>query len=313
MPIVKEKNPFFFLSIIIGVISILVIVVVAAYECKHCFNREKEIAAINDHKKFWVFGKNVESGYLKHVFLVLQRLGYHENANATDWDLLWAHDYPFRVLYPKLSNLLPHQKVNHFPGCGYITNKVDLATSKLKYIPPAFKLPQDKQALLNHVVKHPNISFVQKDNNHRNIRVKLITDINLDQDGIFIQEFIDKPLLISGHKFDIGIYTVITSIDPLRIYIYNGEALLRFCSVKYYPFDSENLNKYVVGDDYLPIWEVPALSYYYNELKFGMKESLNAYLRVKGKQPEQIWNQIEDSIRTMILAKESKILEVVNR
>lgn len=290
------------------------VAVIAAHKCKNCFERKNEISACNkSHKKFWTFGKNVESGYLKHVFFVLQRLGYQEDANATDWDLLWAHDYPFRVLYSKLNNLSPHQKVNHFPGCGYITNKVELATSKLKYIPPAFKLPQHKQALLNHVEKHPNISYVQKDNNHRNIRVKLISDINLNQEGIFIQEFIDKPLLISGHKFDIGIYTVITSIDPLRIYIYNGDALLRFCSVKYYPFDSENVDKYVVGDDYLPIWEVPALSYYYNELKFGMRESFNAYLRVKGKHPEYIWAQIEDSIRTVVLAKESKILEVVNR
>jgi tubulin monoglycylase TTLL15 len=34
---------------------------------------------------------------------------------------------------------------------------------------------------------------------------------------------------VDGYKFDIGIYTMITSIDPLRIYIYNGDALLRFC------------------------------------------------------------------------------------
>lgn len=44
-----------------------------------------------------------------------------------------------------------------------------------------------------------------------------------------------------------------------------------------------------------------------------MKESLNAYLRSKRKDPSKIWGQIEDSIRTVILAKEPEIVEIVNR
>jgi tubulin monoglycylase TTLL15 len=59
---------------------------------------------------------------------------------------------------------------------------------------------------------------------------------------------------VDGYKFDIGIYTMITSIDPLRIYIYNGDSLLRFCPQKYYPFDPTNRDKYVVHDDYRPTW-----------------------------------------------------------
>lgn len=179
------------------------------------------------YKTFFSFGRNIESGYLKNVFLVLDRLGYKHDPNTTDWDLLWAHDYPFRALYTKLKNLKPHQRINHFPGCGYITNKVDLATSGLKFIPPAFKLPNDKQNLLIHAKNHPNVKFVQKSNDHRNIKIVSLDDIDLNTTGTFIQEFVDRPLLVSGHKFDIGIYTIITSIDPLRVYIYNGDALLR--------------------------------------------------------------------------------------
>jgi hypothetical protein len=43
------------------------------------------------------------------------------------------------------------------------------------------------------------------------------------------------------------------------------------------------LDKYVVGDDYLPTWEVPSLRKYYVDLGFSMKESLNAYLKDIGK------------------------------
>lgn len=87
----------------------------------------------------------------------------------------------------------------------------------------------------------------------------------------------------------------------------------RFCPVKYHPFDAEVLDKYVVGDDYLPTWEVPALDYYYNTLGFGMKESLNAYLRTKKRDPSKIWEQIEDAIRIVMLEKEGQIIDVVNR
>lgn len=219
------------LSILLAGVSIITIFVIAADECRQCFNKIDNHNGIEESKgykkTFWAYGKNIESGYLSEIFTVLDRLGYRNDPNWTDWDLLWAHDYPFRTLYSELSHLRPNQKVNHFPGSGYLTNKVNLATSGLQYIPLAFKLPSDKDKLLEHATNNPNITFVQKNNDHRNIRVVKIDGIDLDKEGTFIQEFVDKPLLVNGHRFDIGIYTVITSIQPLRVYIYNGEALLR--------------------------------------------------------------------------------------
>lgn len=326
--ILYEK--YYSLILLIGVIasvSVITIFLIAVDECRQCFSKinDKEIHNIihkehySELKKFVTFGKGSENvkGHLENVHIVLNRLGYEHvaltNDSDSDWDLLWAHDYPFRQLYSMLNNLKPHQKVNHFPGCGYITRKVDLATSGLKYIPPAFKLPEDKEKLLKYVQEYPNKSFVEKDNDHRKIHIRKIEEIDLNKEGTFVQEYVDKPLLVNGYRFDIGIYTVITSIDPLRIYIYNGEALLRFCTEKYHPFDPENLNKYVVGDDYLPTWEVPDLQYFYNHLGFGMKESLNAHLRQLGKNPEKLWNHIEDAIRNVILAKEPLIIDVASR
>lgn len=57
-------------------------------------------------------------------------------------------------------------------------------------------------------------------------------------------------------KFDLGIYVVVTSVHPLRVYYYDTDVLLRFCREDYEPFDPLNENKYVVGDDYLPAWQV---------------------------------------------------------
>ena len=42
-------------------------------------------------------------------------------------------------------------QVNHLPGSGFITLKVELATSKLKWIPKAFSIPKEQQALATEV------------------------------------------------------------------------------------------------------------------------------------------------------------------
>lgn len=263
---------------------------------------------------YWIYGAGSEGQWV-HVNKVLRRLGFErvqENQSATA-DLLWAHDYPFTKLRSKILELQPHQKVNHIPGCGFLTNKVDLATTKLKVIPNAFKLPKDRDEFVDYAKNNPEKLFVVKHHQHRHIKIKNVNEINLNDNLTFVQEFIENPFLVDGHKFDIGVYVIITSIDPLRVYIYYGDILFRYCPQKYYPFDPENVDKYIVGDDYIPTWEMPSLARYYNGLGFGMKGSFDAYVRSKKLDPQKIWDQVEEAIRLAILSKESLLSDVMSR
>lgn len=45
-----------------------------------------------------------------------------------------------------------------------------------------------------------------------------------------IFSYIERPLIINSAKFDLRLYVYLTSLDPLRIYLYN-DGLVRFASV----------------------------------------------------------------------------------
>uniref|UniRef100_A0A914EPV4 Uncharacterized protein n=1 Tax=Acrobeloides nanus TaxID=290746 RepID=A0A914EPV4_9BILA len=218
----------------------------------------------------------------------------------SEWDVIWSHEYPFfkHDLRPYIETIEPHQLVNHVPGSGFYTSKVSLATAGLKMgVPLAFEIPKEKEKFLKFTQKHPEFLWVQKSNAHRGIKILKIDQLDLETPETFVQKYVENPFLIDGRKFDIGIYTVITSVDPLRVYIYDSDALLRFCPENYEPFDPENVDKYVVADDYTPVWEMPSLKRYYNDLNLNFKETFNAYLKSIRKDPTEIWSQIEEIIR----------------
>jgi len=61
-----------------------------------------------------------------------------------------------------------------------------------------------------------------------------LNELDFNMTGTFIQEYVNNPLLIDGYKFDVGVYTIITSIDPLRVYMYNGDILFRYSILFFY-------------------------------------------------------------------------------
>ncbi|KJH48469.1 hypothetical protein DICVIV_05453 [Dictyocaulus viviparus] len=240
------------------------------------------------------------STYLHNVVKMFHMMGYKVTSDEpVEWNVLWTHEYSLMSsrYVDVLRNAKPNTFVNHIAGSGYYTSKVSLVTSNAsRSIPLAFSLPKHKDRLLKYAEQNPNDKWIQKDNSHRNIRVLKLNEMDLNKENSFVQHFIDNPLLIDNRKFDIGIYTVVTSILPLRVYVYEEDVLLRFCSDDYLPFDSNKTDKYVVGDNYTPIWEIPSLKPFFVNQKLGWRDTLNAYLQSKKIEPEAIWTQINKII-----------------
>jgi len=55
-----------------------------------------------------------------------------------------------------------------------------------------------------------------------------------------VQEYIDKPLLLAGLKSHLRLYVLLTSTDPLRLYIYN-DCILYLAGEKYLSPTAGNL------------------------------------------------------------------------
>jgi Tubulin-tyrosine ligase family len=171
-----------------------------------------------------------------------------------DWDLLWSYDY-ITLLPIDWTKIQPHQKVNHFTGFYPLVSKSHLATMiPSKHIPKGFRTVE---ALRQYVTLHPEKRFVQKSKQNRGVSIKNVSEMNFqDYDpfrGDFAQEYVENPMLIDGHKFDFSNYVLITSINPLRIYLYAKHTILRFWPVPYHASNTTDMNSHVIRFDHSEI------------------------------------------------------------
>ena len=79
-----------------------------------------------------------------------------------------------------------------------------------------------------------NIWIVKPSCSSRGRGIYLVNDPSQvpKQEDCVVSRYLDNPLLLFGHKFDLRLYVVVTSYDPLRVYIYR-EGLTRFASERY--------------------------------------------------------------------------------
>jgi tubulin polyglutamylase TTLL6/13 len=105
------------------------------------------------------------------------------------------------------------------------------------------KLAQTQSEGRLRSIKHsPGFAMIVKpDHMSQGKGIYLTGDVDkIDTNQLCVaQEYLNTPYLLNGMKFDMRVYVLVLSCDPLRIYIHK-EGLVRFCTQAYVPVDLGN-------------------------------------------------------------------------
>ncbi|XP_022315097.2 tubulin polyglutamylase TTLL7-like [Crassostrea virginica] len=234
--------------------------------------------------------------------------------------LIWSDSF---VSADRITELKPFQRINHFPGMVEVTRKDCLARNMMKiqrhhadefnFVPKTWILPADFSLLQNYgkdlkAKKKYKTFIVKPANGAQGHGIQLFRNAEKipPTEHFIVQEYIDKPLLLEGYKFDLRIYVLVTSCDPLRIFIFN-DGLVRMSTDKYVnPADPNLSNLYM----HLTNYSVNKHNEFYQKgdsVETGSKRSirfLNEYLRKNDFDIVLLWRRIYDMVvKTLLVAQ----------
>ncbi|XP_060611431.2 tubulin polyglutamylase TTLL13 isoform X1 [Anolis sagrei] len=242
-----------------------------------------------------------------------RRCGLKEVGEDEEWTLYWTD---CSVSLERVMEMKRFQKINHFPGMAEICRKDLLARNlnrMLKLFPKEYSifprtwcLPADYGDFQAYGRMRKNRTYICKPDSGCQGRGIFITRNPKEikhGEHMICQQYVTKPFLIDGFKFDMRIYVLVTSCDPLRIFVYE-EGLARFATMRYIEPSNGNLedicmhltnyainkhNENFVRDDYS-----------------GSKRklsTLNAWMREHSYDTAELWRDIEDIIiKTLVAA-----------
>ncbi len=103
-------------------------------------------------------------------------------------------------------------------------------------VPATFLLPQDREALEAYAAgpDAPPLYIVKPVRSSGGQGISVTADIAdaIERDDVVVQRYVERPYLVNGRKGHMRIYGFITSVDPLRAYVY-GEGIVRFAPEAY--------------------------------------------------------------------------------
>lgn len=173
---------------------------------------------------------------------------------------------------------------------------------------PCWVLPQDKEVLKRHMQDNvASGNFIVKPSFRGEGHGIFIIDSfkELDRPGMdnfVIQPFLNNPYLVNGKKFDLRTYVLVTSISPLRLYIYN-EGLARFASSKY----NANATRGGKEQQYLTNTSVGKKFTKLANLTWTFKK-LSSYFLEKKIDPEKMFATVHNAITRTLLSSEFRFI-----
>lgn len=101
--------------------------------------------------------------------------------------------------------------------------------------PETYIIPEDYRRLMIDRDNDPKALYILKPNASscgKGIKIVGPGDIIPKKAGNLLSKYVANPHLIEGLKYDLRIYVLVTSYEPLKIYLFK-EGLVRFATEKY--------------------------------------------------------------------------------
>ena len=181
------------------------------------------------------------------------------------------------------------------------------------FYPKAWYLPQQFVELCDYASKQQRytskkcIFIVKPDDGTQGEGIYLITDpyqYQFNGRNYIVQEYIAKPLLLEGLKFDFRIYVVLMQLKPLQIYICR-EGLARLCTVPYNTPTATNLHESYM---HLTNYSLNKHSRSYEHTTAedsGSKRTISSVLQQlkgQGYDVRKIWKDVEEMVVKTLVA-----------
>ena len=132
---------------------------------------------------------------------------------------------------------------------------------------------------------------------------------------MIIQRYLWKPFLIDGYKFDLRLYVLVTSVDPLKIFFFN-KGIARFASGKY-SMNSINFNdkksmyihltNYSINKTYSEKSTKDNLTHWKKTLDYVLDQ-----ISLEGYDTKILMNQIYDIVVKTLISIQPKLLYTYN-
>ncbi|XP_053405828.1 uncharacterized protein LOC123566434 isoform X5 [Mercenaria mercenaria] len=275
---------------------------------------EKKIPKKKKKKKKWFYICLSNCKY-DVVRKVSRKFGFKEVSDDDDWTLYWT-DYS--VALERVMDMKKYQKINHFPGMSEICRKDLLARNlnrMLKMFPKEYNvfpktwcLPADYGDFQAYCRQKKNKTYILKPESGCQGRGIWVTKNPKDvkpHEHMICQHYMSRPLLIDGFKFDLRIYVLVTSCDPLRIFVFK-DGLARFATNKYMEPTHGNVDNVYM---HLTNYAINKHSEdFVRDDEAGSKRRIsttNRYMARKGYDVDKMWADIDDTIIKTLIAAHS--------
>ena len=272
------------------------------------------------HKRYYWLGHEGEVAQ-DRFFLEALDDNLWERGDSENWDTCWYTGMPDSSTFEQLDE---SKTINHIPGNNALTIKSYLYDTlveakrhalgtvneaRYQFFPQTYSMPEDYYQYLEDAIKEPDTLWIQKPKNlSRGRGIEVVQHpltVPFEADWM-IQRYIRNPHLHNGHKYVLRFYVLITSIEPLRFYLYH-EGFAKLASETYDENELDNLYRHLTNPDINEEndnVDVPVTFFSFARYR--------EWLRSDGHDDEKLFQEFNDLIALTVIAAREKMRHQVN-